>query len=1448
MEGDIDVYAHTARARRFLSRRSSGKWVRVRAVLKGAKLEFRALAGGDQYIKAIALGETTACSAQKCYGRANCIVVTGFNRSAATKRVFDCSTQDARNKWQAAFKNAIKNKAKSSARERAERQALARSDRAAQRLRQKTRTLESFLLWYEEFAQSMFYHEATINQRRWWAAMDAVARIVFREREETHGYTSLRLIRLQKKLADIDSKKIKEIKRKARRIIKDFVREATSSTQAMAKWGKVLARRAEEAEQEERLTTTSHDSVMNLGRGDTTTITTTMESSPKLPTLLRRERVLAKLTRTLETIRREERHAFVLCDAFRGLWVARCVRALLNAPGGLAAVLAMPQEGGSIRRLLAAALLCRIPLLTTLVLEKLAALALLPGREGRIIALNVLAQVEKNAKWGQALCSDYMMRASPEALRWSRSAPRNPPPFAAIATLLHDAPEHNCCPELRSAVITLFAALCRSEATRSGAQWMQARIFHACRAALNPTTAKTMASLHSWSAGDETTTLDALQRVQRRRSSMGSKRGRTFGEDNLELVVVDVAPSATRAGGANELHPCQPLLALLQPSGEVLEDAKRLFRIQLEHFLDGWDLRELDEADECDSLPIGSAERTEILCDRVRRSALLVGRYVDVDNALHAFGADLEHAALRPIRSVALRTIFDDDPNATSGFSLDLNATINSACKLHGADVAPGAGLLALFDALQRAGALVANPDHHHHHHHHHHHQGIPLKSPMMLSEHGISPTIAKTPPCASGAAIKDNPQLAKYFKMIRMHVPKLAVEAKMAQEGLDPSVLDLNPDEPAPEDEKLKPGEAARDGDDARYAEFAKMLKLHVPRGSLEHKMRAEGLDPKKLLLGEPAVDPAPGDEEAAETLEAAKSRPPPLGCNRVPRHRLRRVYWEVVSSAAETMWEEAEEFLSDEGLEELETIFGTTTERRDDKAAAKKKAEDSGRALVAEALGDKRAFALNLLYGSLRISNDECVAAVASLDPDGSVLVSKLARLGTLYNLVSRKEDLATIELQAVKAGILDESTKTLVPPGATLERLDPLSALVVALVDRARRPRAKVQALWLYATLKDRAADLKTSITNLESIAKAIREATSLRKLLRIVLSITNFVNHGSGRGDNVGVRVSALARLQTTRTTTSKTDAVSCNNLLQFVVRHSGVPGPELRREIPSALSRAVCSGATRATISAGIAQLRAERDDALAERGVLSREATTHAPAVDARRVAVAAAAAARMAHIVADVQEELAGLEAAFATMDAAVDDLLKYYGEPPTGEAISWLRTLDAFVAQYDAEYASQRDHLRRRERREALARKKIARDALLHLQGTSSPTKKQTDDDDDDHSDGRATPLFSCFDRHDDDDGGPDDDDDIRGDITGDIDRHVDDLAPTTLTEERNVICAQCRACTSSTTPGAYTTSKGFIADHPSWYCADCWYDFSYHNPDWKDDFGEETAPIIG
>ena len=110
-------------------------------------------------------------------------------------------------------------------------------------------------------------------------------------------------------------------------------------------------------------------------------------------------------------------------------------------------------------------------------------------------------------------------------------------------------------------------------------------------------------------------------------------------------------------------------------------------------------------------------------------------------------------------------------------------------------------------------------------------------------------------------SAMADDPRLAKYLRMLKMHLPRGAVEQKMRVDGMDPSLLD-GASAAAPAAPEAPP--AAPSGD-PRLAKYERMLKMHLPRGAVEQKMRVDGLDPSLLGGGAAAAPAVPAPPPAA-------------------------------------------------------------------------------------------------------------------------------------------------------------------------------------------------------------------------------------------------------------------------------------------------------------------------------------------------------------------------------------------------------------------------------------------------------------------------------------------------------------------------------------------------------------------------------------------------------
>ncbi|KAJ0391246.1 hypothetical protein P43SY_010289 [Pythium insidiosum] len=162
------------------------------------------------------------------------------------------------------------------------------------------------------------------------------------------------------------------------------------------------------------------------------------------------------------------------------------------------------------------------------------------------------------------------------------------------------------------------------------------------------------------------------------------------------------------------------------------------------------------------------------------------------------------------------------------------------------------------------------------------------------------------TPPAAPvpvPTLVKDDPEYAKFFKLLSMGAPPPAVKAKMTQAGLNPALLDT-PDAAMPStrsdnnasEANSAPPAAVLVKDDPEYAKFFKLQAMGAPAAAVKAKMTQAGLNPDLLdtpdaVLSkasgsspETAPSPAPSKLAAGSALASLFAKPPTPdhGCTR--------------------------------------------------------------------------------------------------------------------------------------------------------------------------------------------------------------------------------------------------------------------------------------------------------------------------------------------------------------------------------------------------------------------------------------------------------------------------------------------------------------------------------------------------------------------------------------
>ena len=143
----------------------------------------------------------------------------------------------------------------------------------------------------------------------------------------------------------------------------------------------------------------------------------------------------------------------------------------------------------------------------------------------------------------------------------------------------------------------------------------------------------------------------------------------------------------------------------------------------------------------------------------------------------------------------------------------------------------------------------------------------------LNLNPEGISPSVVSEPIISvtelskdkievdEKVELKDHPMYSKYFKMLKVGLPRDAVKAKMAQEGVAPDMIDKDPslliflkepknnntDDNGNNNNNTNHSDITI-SDHPKYGKYFRMLKVGLPRDAIKAKMQHEGMNPSFL------------------------------------------------------------------------------------------------------------------------------------------------------------------------------------------------------------------------------------------------------------------------------------------------------------------------------------------------------------------------------------------------------------------------------------------------------------------------------------------------------------------------------------------------------------------------------------------------------------------------
>ncbi|GMF21956.1 unnamed protein product [Phytophthora lilii] len=516
-----------------------------------------------------------------------------------------------------------------------------------------------------------------------------------------------------------------------------------------------------------------------------------------------------------------------------------------------------------------------------------------------------------------------------------------------------------------------------------------------------------------------------------------------------------------------------------------------------------------------------------------------------------------------------------------------------------------------------------------------------------------------------------------KYLQMVKVGLPPAVVEHKMRMDGVDPAWLQGPPKRQEP---KAATGseitEEERAAHRKKYHKYFQMLRMGLPRGAVEQKMRMAGLDPAELSGPRQAATPA---QEPKKTLKRKDSIRKKLHWEG-KRHRTRR----------DSLWggdavEEAKEQvqISEESRAMLEKLFVkdlTESKKRnasaksDGAAAAKKK-----KAMV-QLIDMKKSQNIAITLARVKLTFPELKREILAMNP--SVLSTSQVR--SLMDMWPDRK-----EMEAIKAFNGDLSTI------GTAEQF---------LVEVRSVPRfsEKLGCLVFKQEFPSRVHELRESLDLVTRGVYQVCSSAELRQLFIYILQIGNLLNFG-GDDEQQGVDAFSLGSLVKFSQTKAFVGGIT---FLQYVVQSIERDVPHLAHFYNDIDLISKCS-------KVAYASLASEKNGLEAGLQKLLREAEASVPTSatdDADREAMSAYNNTLM-QFCKEVKTELYALQDLLDKLNAAKAHFLEYFEEEDTEEELD---VLLSHIANFTTEY--------RREHTKYLAKMKKE---MIGLYSKFSPSK---------------------------------------------------------------------------------------------------------------------------
>jgi len=354
------------------------------------------------------------------------------------------------------------------------------------------------------------------------------------------------------------------------------------------------------------------------------------------------------------------------------------------------------------------------------------------------------------------------------------------------------------------------------------------------------------------------------------------------------------------------------------------------------------------------------------------------------------------------------------------------------------------------------------------------------------------------------------------YKKMLKMRIPKEAVEHKMKKDGVDQKIIVTVVGGTMKKDSASVSSASLSDEEESVASSYRQMLKLKISREAVRHKMKLEGIADNIIasVLGEvPKNTPAKPARKPRVAKAGFHWSPVPSG------EKFENSIWAKKKPLIEAETAEGAVDISKQVSEHVE-LFQKKPEGTSEAATKKKKANTETKAM-ARLIDINRANNVAISLKAFKeFNNKELAQIIEFVDPHQKITGDRALFMRDLLP--------APAEVKAIKN--YNGADDKLVPAEKWFQQ-----------IVHIKRIDAKVRVMRTIEAFRGEAEELGASFQQLTKACKQVMESPKLPDLLELVRQIGNRMNEGRGE-EAAGFKLDFLPRLAQTKGSDKKTTAL------------------------------------------------------------------------------------------------------------------------------------------------------------------------------------------------------------------------------------------------------------------------------------------------------------------